>query len=392
MTNRWDDLLTVVAGGPRENGSDALQQAAVRVAELLQQAGLDAQLWPYVAQPYRLRLAGLIALLGGVLYATLIWRGRAALALFSAVALPAVIVAELDAYVPIFGWIGAQEQVHVEATLKARDPVQHLIFAAHLDSKTDLLDHVERAPAELLGLPVVLLMIAAAVVALWRSRRTPAAPRSRLSVAAALLALINGMALFASISAGAFVTQRSHGALDDGAACAVLMRLAAQMAASAPLENTDVTYLFLSGEEIGVYGSWVYAGATFPDPPARPTAVVNLEFIGATENMGVFEREAFSLRSFAPDDRLLALLDDVHREHRGTPLYRFPYPAGTDGRSFLAHGVRAATIFNDLPDHAFPRGLHSAADRRQRVDPRALDAALSYLQDVAYLADRRGLD
>jgi hypothetical protein len=87
----------------------------------------------------------------------------------------------------------------------------------------------------------------------------------------------------------------------------------------------------------------------------------------------------------------LALLDDVHRDHRGAPLYRFPYPAGTDGRSFLAHGVRAATIYNDLPGHAFPRHLHSAADRRDRVEPEALDAALIYLQDVARLADRRGL-
>jgi hypothetical protein len=72
-------------------------------------------------------------------------------------------------------------------------------------------------------------------------------------------------------------------------------------------------------------------------------------------------------------------------------LYRFPYPAGTDGRSFLAHGVRAATIYNDLPAHALPRGMHSAADRRDLVDVGALDAALDYLQDVVRAADRRGL-
>jgi hypothetical protein len=119
--------------------------------------------------------------------------------------------------------------------------------------------------------------------------------------------------------------------------------------------------------------------------------VINLEFMGATPNMGVYAREAFSLRSFAPDPQLLELLDAVHQHRRGTPLYRFHYPVGTDGRSFLAHGVRAATLFNDLPEHALPRGMHSAADRRNLVDLGALDAALDYLQDVVRAADRRGL-
>jgi len=392
MAQGWNELLAVVAHGPRENGSEALRQASLQVADLLRQAGLDPQLLTYTAQPYRLRLAGLIALLGALLYAVLIWRGRAALALLCALALPVLILAELDLYVPMFGWIGAQEETHVEATLKAREPVQHLIFAAHLDSKTDLLDHVQRAPAEFLAVPVSVLMVLAALVAVWRSRRTTIVPtRSRLTVVAAAFAVINGLALFASISAGAFVRERSQGALDDGAACAVLIRLAERLAAGEQPEKTEITFLFLSGEEIGVYGSWVYAEQIFTAPPERPTAVINLEFIGATKDMGVFEREAFSLRSFSPDPRLLELLDEVHRQRRGTPVYRFPYPAGTDARSFLAHGVRAATLYNDLAGHVFPRGLHSAADRLERVDTGALDAALDYLQDVVHLADRRGL-
>lgn len=391
MAEEWDRVLTVVAGGPRENGSEALQQASLQVADLLRQAGLEPQLWSYMAQPYRLRLAGLVALLGSLLYAGLLWRGRAALALVCALALPVLLLAELDGYVPLFGWIGAQEQVHVEATLNAPQAVQHLILAAHLDSKTDLLDHVERAPAEVLALPVALLMVIAAAVGIRRSRRTaPELTRSWLTTVAAVLAVLNGMALFASLSAGAFVSRRSHGALDDGAACGVLVRLAERLAA-APPERTDVTFLILSGEEIGVFGSWVYARDKFAAPPQRPTAVINLEFIGATADMGVFAREAFSLRSFTPDPRLLDLLDEVHQQRRGKPLYRFPYPAGTDGRSFLAHGVSAATIFNDLPEHALPRDLHSAADRRELLNLESLDVALEYLQDVVRTADRRGL-
>jgi hypothetical protein len=387
MNIGWNQILAVVASGPRENGSEDLQQAALQLSELLRQAGLDPHLLQYMAQPYRLRAVGMFALAGAVLYAVLIWRGRAALALACAIVVPVAVVAELDFYVPIVGWIGAQQQVHVEATLKAPQATQHLIFAAHFDSKTDLLDHVERAPAELLGFPVALVMIIAAVVALWRGAE---ARRSRLSMVAAMQAVVNGLALFASISAGALVTERSHGALDDGGACAVLVRLAQRLKA-APLARTDVTFLLLSGEEIGVYGSWVYAERAFAHPPERPTAVVNLEFIGATENMGLFDRETFTLRRFEPDPGLVKLLDEVHEQQRGAPLYRFGYPAATDGRSFLAHGVRAATLYNDLPGHVFPRHLHTASDRRERIDLKALDAALKYLQDAAHMVDARGL-
>jgi hypothetical protein len=386
----WDELLAVVAGGARENGTEALQQAAMKLAGFLRQAGLEPQLWAYVAQPYRLRLVGVLALIASLLYAALLLRRRPGWALVAALAAPIVILAELDFYVPIVGWIGSQPQVHVEATVPARHPAQHLILAAHLDSKTDLLDHVERAPAELLGVPVAIVMLIAAAVAMRRARRGAGAT-TRLSLAAAALATINGLALFASLTAGAFVTERSHGALDDGGACAVLVRLAQNLAAGEPLERTDVTVLILSGEEIGVYGSWVYAERVFSSPPARPTAVINLEFIGATRELGVFGRETFSSRSFEPDPALLALLDEVHSQRRGAPLYRFPFPAGTDARSFLAHGVRAATLFNDLPEHALPRHLHSSWDRRERIDAASLDEALGYLQEAVRLVDRRGL-
>lgn len=391
MISGWDELLAVVAGGPRENGTEALQQAAVQLAELLRQAGLEPRLWPYVSQPYRLRLVGVLALAASLLYTVLLLRRRPAWALLTAVAAPVVILAEVDFYVPIVGWIGAQPQVHVEATIPARRPLQHLILAAHYDSKTDLLDHVERAPAEFLGVPAAILMIVAAAAALRRARRRGDAATTRLSLVAAFLAALNGLALFATLTAGAFMPERSHGALDDGGACAVLVRLAQSLAAGPLLERTDVTVLLLSGEEIGVYGSWIYAERVFAQPPARPTAVINLEFLGATQDQGVFGREAFSLRSFAPDPALVDLLDEVHRSRRGRPLYRFPFPSGTDGRSFLAHGVRAVTLFNDLPEHALPRHLHTAADRREHIDVRSLDEAVNYLQDAIGLADRRGL-
>ena len=64
-----------------------------------------------------------------------------------------------------------------------------------------------------------------------------------------------GFALFVTLSSGAFVRERSPGALDDGAACAVLARLAETLAAMPALERTHVDIVWFAAEEVGVQGS-----------------------------------------------------------------------------------------------------------------------------------------
>lgn len=382
----WDDLLRVLGETPRENGTPALAATADFLVRTLETAGLTPRLVAFTAHPQRLRIAGVIALLGALLYAWLIRMRRPGVALAAALVFPALLLLELDFYVPTFGpWLGATEQHQVEVRIPAAEEAQRLLLlTAHYDTKTDLLDHVERAPAELLGLPVVILMISGAV-AQWR--RGPR--RSRLATVAAVTSAVYGIAMFASLTAGAFVRERSKGALDDGGACAVLVRLAERLH-ERPLRHTDVEVVLLSAEEIGVQGSWTYAAQRFRQPPDLDTAVINLEGIGSAPDFAVFGREQFSLRGFAPAPGLVAVLDRVHRELRDKPLYVTWYGAGTDARSFLAHGIPAATLLSDLPEHAFPRHLHSAADDRSRVDESNLDAALEFLGRVVSEVDARG--
>ena len=385
----WPDLLPRLTEQPRENGTAAIHETAAWLAETLQGLGLDVTTVAYTAHPYRLRLAGLLALLGGALYAWCLRGRRPLAALAIAVVLPAVLLLELDRYVPIVSWLGATPQHHVVARLPAQQATQRLIFAAHYDTKTDLLDHVQRAPIELVGLPVTVLMIGAAA---WAARgRFRQGPLPRVARLASWVAPLYGIGLFASLSAGMFVPARSPGALDDGAACAVLVRLAERLHAAGPLPRTEVEIALLSGEEIGVHGSWEYARQRFAAPPDLPTSVVNLEFIGAVPDLAVFGAEKFSLRSFPPDPTLVGLLDAAHRAQRHAPLHVTWYGAATDARSFLAHGVPAATLVGDLPGHALARGMHGATDSPDRVDPAALDATLVYLDAVAHLADQRGL-
>jgi acetylornithine deacetylase/succinyl-diaminopimelate desuccinylase-like protein len=388
----WAALLQRLTEVPRENGTAAVGETAAWLVQTLEAAGLDAAAVPFLAQPYRLRLAGVVALVGTLLYAALLTARRPALALLVAVALPTALLLELDRYVPLVGWIGARTEHHVVARVPAARPAQRLIFTAHYDSKTDLLDHVERAPIELAGLPIAALMIGAALWTLRGRRALAAGARvPRLARITAVVAAVYGVAMFAALTAGAFVSRRSPGALDDGAACAVLVRLIERLHAAGPLPRTEVEIVLLAGEETGVQGSWEYARSRFAQPPDLPTAVTNLELIGAAADLAVFSKEAYALRAYPADPALVELFDAVHRQKRNKPIHLTWYSAGTDARSFLAHGIPAATLASDLPDHAIPRGMHSATDQRSLVDIAALDATLEYLETVMRLADQRGI-
>jgi acetylornithine deacetylase/succinyl-diaminopimelate desuccinylase-like protein len=381
----WEEILHRFGEVPRENGTAALHQTADWLEAGLRELGLEVARVAFEAEPYRLRLAGVVVLVGALLYLRLVLGGRWWAALATAVVVPVGVLAQLDFQVPVFGWIGAQTQHHVLARVSPAEPRQRLILAAHYDTKTDLLDHVERAPVDLLAVPLVVSMALGAAAGAAASRFPR---RRRLLVgcgrAAGCAALIYGLGTFAALSAGAFVPSRSPGALDDGASCAVLMRLAAELAASPP-RHTEVELLWLSAEEVGVQGSWVYASGRFAAPPDRATWVVNLEGLGGSARHEVIRSEDFTLRSFAPDPRLVERLDAVHRAELGGELGTTFYGGGTDARSFLAHGIPAATVVSHEPGTRVMRHLHSARDSRSRLDASALEASARFL--LAFVRD-----
>jgi hypothetical protein len=389
MPAAWDALLGPLAETPRENGSAALHQTARWLFDRLHATELEVEVIPFVAHPYALRLAGVIALVGGFAYLAAVRARRGALALALALAIPALLLAELSWYVPVFGWVGAETEHHVLARVRPEGPpVQRLILAAHYDTKTDLLDHVERAPIELASPALIVLLVAGGLA-------LTAAPGRRFARALARVAGFGaaawGAGLFAAFSAGAFVPARSPGALDDGGACAVLVRLAEQLASEPALERTEVELLWLAAEEVGVQGSWAYAARRFAAPPDVPAWLVNLEGIGASLQLGAAGRERFVLASYAADPRLLALLGAVVRERLGRELEVTPFGGATDARSFLAHGIPAATLFSREPGARFPRGLHSRRDDRDRLDEAALDGTVALLAAVVRAADHEPL-
>ncbi len=374
----WDFLMRLLAAGPRENGSAELAETATRLAAYLESLGLEVHLLPFTAHPYSLRITGAVILAITLLYAYSMRRGRPLLALAVALVGPALIILEQDYQVPVFGWPGAGVEHNVEAILPVENPQRRLILAAHYDTKTDLFDHIERMPVDILSLPAIAVLLLAAAIA----ARQPSG--NRFTRAAPWLAVLHGFAAFLVYSGGAFVGERSHGALDDGAACAMLAVLAGDLASSGELRNTEVRFLFFAGEEIGRQGATHYAAERFATPPDLPTWAVNFDPLGATDTLGVVSKEGGATRSFRPDADLIDSLERVYRDTHQRDLYRSPTGGYTDTAAFLARGIPAVTLFSKVPTWSIiPRGMHSATDRASAVDRNAVRSTLTFVSTFA---------
>ena len=74
--------------------------------------------------------------------------------------------------------------------------------------------------------------------------------------------------------------------------------------------------------------------------------MVNLEILGASDELAYVSEEAFLLRSLAPSPQVVEILNDRARVLWGAPLQARALPGVmyTDGRSFLAHGIPAVTL------------------------------------------------
>lgn len=380
----WSRLLAPLTTA-RENGTAELLATASWLEAELQQAGWEVATQWYQAYPYEQRALGLLLLLGGSVYAVCMWTRRFGTATCLALLLPLLVVLQMELRVPLT-WFLAFRQPNVAARLPNPEAKELLLFSAHFDTKTDLLDHVARAPILAFAAPAVVIMAAIAAGSFVAHQAGNLSPgRATLARIAGWMGVLYGAALAAVFTGGALRAQRSPGALDDGAACAVLVRLAHELAAAAP-RAVEVQLVFFSGEELAVQGATAFLRAWDP-PPGRTLRLVNLDPIGASADLQVLGSERAFLRGYAPSTEVVGLLDRAHRKLRGSSLPVAEVVGLTDAWTWLRHGYRAATLLSAVPPFVIPRGLHSVEDNGNRVDLPSLDFALQLLRTVVAIAD-----
>jgi len=372
---------------PRANGSPGLEQVARFLGERLHAAGAVVSQHAFTATPHGFQLVWTAALLLGAGYVAAIATRRYLLALVLIVASAGMLMAEFEyLHSPVSGLLPATER-NVVGTFPGQPGGPTLLFTAHYDTTTHFGDHFSWGRWGALQGPGSALAVGLALAGLWLGRRGRRLPRA-LVLPLALLAVTPFAAMFWFQSLGPLLRAPSPGAIDNGGSLAALLQLADQLSqrpvgAEVP---TTVQIVFLAAEEERALGSWAFAQEL---PAGAPLAVVNLESIGASDELSTIPEDGFATRRFRSSDAIVALVNDTAWETWGGPLPSQSLPFGTltDGRSFLAHGIPTITLRSYTRNGSFPRRLHSLYDSRDRLVVPEIDRTAQLLRALVARVD-----
>ena len=370
---------------PRPNGSPQLDDAASFIETQLRPFAADVVIDRFVTTPYGFQLIFAFALIVMLGFAVALWWRRYGLGLALVALMAAILLAQTEyLWSPVGALIPAEER-NVEAMFPGSDDGPMLILSAHYDTATQFGDHHSWTYWGYAMGAGVLGAVVLALLGLERRRRGRELPRWVAGVTMVLV-LVPFAAMAVIFSLGPLVRTPSPGALDNAGSVAVLLRLAERLAERPSVVPTTVKLVFFAAEEEGALGSWHYAQKLTFD---GPVAVINLDTIGTGEGRAYAPEEGFVIERYEAPKWLVRIVNEVLEEKEEQPLEAVPWPgmALSDARSFLAHGIPAVTLF-ELSEGRFPRGLHSAADSRDRLSVAALDRTVDLLEAIVLRVDQ----
>lgn len=451
----YSDLMWIFSR-PRPSGSAAERQTAAAIRAWLDARGLahgthHFRLYPYFNEALGAWIAGSRTLLA--LAVARRW-GWATLPIAAVGMLGGTVDGLLG--VPLVTWPGARRGESILVQLGPPGADREIILATHYDSKTELLDHrgqslLFRLLPHGIGLTIALGLFGP-LDRLLAGRRPSL---GRLSaVVGGLLSLpmlALAWALGLNLALGRAV-RPSQGAVDNGAACAILLGLARHLAENPDdLQRTRVTIAFFGGEEVGMQGSQAYLrdraegkrkkekgrrkkgearsrepgeketgrqgdrrqetgghGDRSADPRSpisnfdsplstphsslpnlRSTIAVNLEMMGQDGDYGLFGYDGTVLKGILTSAEVNAAVRAAVAEVTGSE----PRQLGgiiSDGASFLQAGVPTAVLAS-LDRRDGMAGMHRPTDRLERVDLRRLPESVEILARLVRRYDRQGL-
>lgn len=372
---------------PRPNGSRALEETVREVRAWLQREGTPVEGHRFILRPYFMEWLGVwMAFTGLLLPAAALgrWGWWGLIVALLALGVP---LAETRFLFPTVTALIRRPAENLVVSFPAPRPKREAILCAHLDSKTELLDHVQRERLLRLGRPAMGLALTAGGLTFVASLvPAPAAQLLRWAAfAAALPTALYGLAMAANLVGGRFSRHPSTGAVDDGAAVAVLLELARRSArGELRLEHTHLTLLFTVGEEAQMQGALAYVRDRKEWP--LPACVVNLEVMGQNGGYLLWDQDGTAMVRLPADPALNGALERAVEAVTGERPFRVPL-INSDGFAFLRQGIPAATLGSfDL--ELGGRGLHSAMDSPDRLDPGRMEEAVEVLSRFLEGLDR----
>lgn len=361
----YRDLMHIFSR-PRPPGSAGERATAQAIRTWLEARGIPYQTHTFTLYPFFFESIGLWILLSRTALALVAWFAPGWPALVLAVVGLLGGVVDILVEWPLVTWMGCRPGENILITFEPPNPLREVVLAAHYDSKTELLDHRQRAlfvnHTRLWSGLTLLVGLLAAVEGHVPLAATVRAGVHALNAGLALVLLAAAWGLGLHLSLGRLVTP-SQGAVDNGAACAVLLRLAERLAREGPpRDDVRITLALFTGEEANMQGSRAYVRSrTWP----LPTYVVNLEILGQDGPYVVWQQDGDAFRRVPASEDVRTLLARAVEQVTGKPPETHPL-LNTDAFSFLRAGIPAATL-GTLSTRWGIAGLHRPTDNLRRV-------------------------
>jgi hypothetical protein len=376
---------------PRPNGSAAERETARALCNWLTRRGIVCHVHTFRLYPYFNEGLGLWILASSTLLVlSIVLRWGWPSLLIAGVSLLGV---TLDGAFNIhfITWPGARRGENILIQFEPPQVEQEIVLAAHYDTKTELLDHKGRAfftGKMKFGIALMLLLgVMGLVDQLWLARTlTWADFVFWVEIGLGLVMLFLAWGLGLNLTLGRFVTP-SQGAVDNGAACAILLDMADRLASrEICLQCTRVTIALFAGEEVGMQGSRAYVQSR--DWPL-PTIAINLEIMAQDGDYVIWEHESNVLQRIPTTPELNEVISAAVIAVTGKPP-RFIESVNSDGFSFRSAGIRTA-VLGTYHSQMEGGGLHRPTDNIERVVMARLPGSVEVLTRVLHKYDVKEL-
>ena len=330
---------------PRPNGSSAERRTRHALLGWLDGCGIPHHTQDFCLYPYFFIAIGLWLIFSRSLLALAIWFRSGWPAFW--IALVGLLGGLVDVAfnIPLVSWPGATRGENILIEFGPDAPDQEIVISAHYDSKTELLDHQQRLffiKNLRLGIALTITLGLLGPLDGWLLLQDAswATLTFWLGVVLSLPLLFLAWGIGLNMSFG-WLRAASQGAVDNGAACAILLGLAARLQqGNIELERTRLTLALFGGEEVNMQGSRAYAnGRNWP----LPALALNLEVMAQDGDYVFWEWEGTSMVLAPTNDQINRTISEVIESVSGVSAW----PAGpvtSDGYSFLRVGVPATTI------------------------------------------------
>ena len=414
LDSDFQELMAILSV-PRPNGSSAERKTSQDLQGWLQKHNIPYHIHSFRQYPYLFETTGIWLILSRSLLALAVWLRWGWWSL--PIAVLGLLGGTLDIalHLPLVSWPGARRAENIVLEFTPPDPKRELILSAHYDSKTELLDHHQRMfflKNLRLGIVITLVLGLIGPMESWLRAQGSgwAGPTYWIGAVLALLLIILAWGLGLNLSTGRLLPP-SQGAVDNGAACAILLGLAESLnteglvsdklsgraqehtfpyTSSPPenegqfsLQNLKLTLALFSGEEINMQGSRAYV---HDRDWHLPVSALNLEVMSQDGDYVFWELDG-NVFHLEPTS---AQINDAVRSAVTAITGAGARPAGpvnSDGASFLSVGIPTSVIGTyDL--NWVDTGFHSPSDNLERIVMRRLPEGVRILRNILYQFER----